>query len=517
MLAWLGVLVLAFLAGCAPENTPLIEQGTIPASTVEGPAQLFTATVGVYQTPTPTREPDVYDYSVLTSAQKDRLYRASLEYVANTEAEAIRVARSLEYVENEGHPANMCGPLSVSILRDAGLVDRYLELHDFWLLNPRNQYTVEYILEKTFPKESYLWYRTETAINEFDFEEFPLYTGDFIYLYAGPRGTFEHMITVTRVDAEGRAYTITAEVTNGSYLISEQMLYDPHNPGEGYFYDLTDPAYQKTLGNTGFGGFQLWRPTHPISDPTPEEAAFRNRMDKVFADYGGEWHVLVEEIGGEVYYALGINEIIHPASINKVPLALLFFEALNQRDFDDLRLFLVEHGTGGRTYQQLLRAMLVDSEEDATEILLDWTDDYFNTTAKMAEWGAPNTTMNPRRTTVNEISMIFEGLYTKRWVTDEENEIILEFLAEYTSNDETRLGVMRNSLPTGSHFYSKRGSLVKGQVIVAEVAIIETPEKAFLISIFGYPGTGEEAPTYDDLEQAVEDAAWIIWGYLSKQ
>ncbi len=161
-------------------------------------------------------------------------------------------------------------------------------------------------------------------------------------------------------------YAITAETNNGSYLISEVMLYDPHNPGVGYFYDITNKDYSKTLGTTGFGGFQLWRPIEPIPDPSPEEAAFRNRMDRVFENYGGEWHVMVKEVEGKVLYALDANESIHPASVVKVPLAMLFFESLHEREIDDLRLFLVERGTDGRTYQQLLYGMLVDSEEEAT-------------------------------------------------------------------------------------------------------------------------------------------------------
>jgi hypothetical protein len=399
-------------------------------------------------------------------------------------------------------------------LRDAGLVDRYTDLHNFWLLNPREQYTVENILEKTFPKDKYFWYRTVTPVNEIDFSEFPLFTGDFIYLYAGPLGTFEHMITVSRVDETGRVYAITAETNNGSYLISELMLYDPHNPGVGYFYDITDPAYSETLGMTGFGGFQLWRPTEPIPDPSPEEGAFRNRMDKVFELYGGEWHVLVKEIGGKVLYALEVNEIIHPASTIKIPQAMLFFESLREREIDNLRLFLVERGTSGMTYQHLLREMLVMSDEEATEILLDYSEDFFRTGDRLKEWGYQYTTIKPRRTTVSEISRLLEELWLEERLSEEESQIILELLAEYTVNDETRLGVIREVMPENSHYYSKRGSLVKGRVIVSEVAILEVGDRAFLVSIFGYPGTEEDAPTFDELEEAIEDAAWVVWDYI---
>ena len=519
---WIGsglMIVLMVLAGCnlAESSSSEINNQitrTLPSDDDGGSSPLYTATVGLPPTQIPTRQPDTYDYSVLTDSQKDRLYRASLEYVADTEAEAVRVARAMQFVENEGHPANFCGPLSIAILRDAGLVDRYTDLHNFWLLNPRDQYTQDYILGKTFPKDSYLWYKTTTPINEFDFNTYPLYTGDFIYLYAGARGNFEHIMTVSRVDSEGRAYAITAETFNGSYLISEVMLYDPHDPGVGYFYDITNKDYSKTLGTTGFGGFQLWRPVEPIPDPSPEEAAFRNRMDRVFENYGGEWHVMVKEVGGKVLYALDANDSIHPASVIKVPLAMLFLESLHEREIDDLRLFLVERGTDGRTYQQLLYGMLVDSEEEATTSLLDYTDDQLVPAQVLRDWGFQYTSVNPRKTTVSEITRLFEDLWTRKILTDEESKIILEYLAVYTSGDDTRIGVIRDQMPVGSHFFSKRGSLVQGRVIVGEVAILELGSQAYIVSIFGYPGTEKDAPTYDDLEDAIEDAAWVIWGYI---
>ena len=468
---WIGaglMIILMVLAGCdlsesssAAVNSQITR--TLPADDATGNSPLYTATVGLPPTQIPTRLPGTYDYSVLTESQKDRLYRASLEYVADTEAEAVRVARAMQFVENEGHPANFCGPLSIAILRDTGLVDRYTDLHSFWLLNPRDQYTQEYILDKTFPKDAYLWYQTTTPINEFDFTTYPLYTGDFIYLYAGGRGNFEHIMTVTRVDSEGRAYAISAETNNGSYLIGEVMLYDPHNPGVGYFYDITDKDYSKTLGTTGFGGFQLWRPVEPIPDPSPEEAAFRNRMDRIFENYGGEWHVMVKQVEGKVLYALDANESIHPASVVKVPLAMLFLESLHEREVDDLRLFLVERGTDGRTYQQLLYGMLVDSEEEATTSLLDYTDDQLVPAQVLRDWGFQYTSVNPRKTTVSEITRLFEDLWTRQILTDEESKIILEYLAVYTSGDDTRIGVIRDQMPVGSHFFSKRGSLVQGE------------------------------------------------------
>lgn len=456
-----------------------------------------------------------YDGSVLTQIQKDRLYKASLAYLADGEEEAVYMAQSIGYLPNGGHPATMCGPLAIAILRDALLIDRHVDLETFWLLNPRDEYTVSAILEKYFPREHYHWYQTSTPVNYFDFKNYPLYTGDFLYLFAGPGGNFEHMLLVTRVDEEGRVYSVSPIETANGYSITELMLYDPKRPGEGYFYDITNKENAK-FGLTGFGGFWMWRRLTPIPEQNLDDLAFGLDLDSIFDNVGGDWHVYIKEVGDRVIYSRNADEIIHPASIIKVPLAIQFFHALDYQG-DELREYLSERGVDGRTYMQLLEAMLVVSEEDAAQILEKWIDDQINVKDVFAKWGMLNTSFSPRRSTGEEIGRIFEGLYLGEWVTAEEREIILELMAEFTSNDNTRLGVIQDNLNPNDKFFNKRGSINRQGISVADAAIVEIGGDAFILAIFGYPEYGEMAPTYDELEAAIEDAALVIWEYLSQQ
>lgn len=528
-LAWrLGAIALAvvLIVGCSPINVSDTEsgsQGRETSVTAEPSTSAQSPSEEDLQTPQPTLTPTVpvmtptpanFDFSVLTAEQRERLYEVSLNYLADTEEEAIEVAQSLNYIDQWAHPATFCGPLSIGILQQAGLVDRTVDLHDFWLLNPRDEFTVTHILEKAFPTEDYFWYQTTIPLNEFDFNEFPLFSGDFLYLYAGPAGTFEHMLTVSRVDEAGRVYAISAEIYSGEYEIHEMMLYDPQNPGTGFFYDLTNRENMWTTGLTGFGGFQLWRPITPIGDLPAAEQNLQERLDGVFAASEGEWHVLVKEVGGDSLYALHEDSVIHPGSVIKVPLAILFFKSLHPREIVDLLAFLNEHGTNGRTYAQLLEAMLVVSEEVATEALFDYTKSEINIPATLAEWGYPQTVISPRETTAAEMGAIFEDLWTATHVSDEEREIIKAYLSAYTEGDDGRIGVIREAMPDNVRFYSKRGSLADGRVIVAEVAVIEFKDRAYIISMYGYPNRGESKPTYEVLEATIEDAAWIIWDAL---
>ena len=144
--------------------------------------------------------------------QQEALVRASLQYLAEDDAEANTVAQSLKFAPG-GTAKAMCGPLAFAILRDAGLVSKYIDLRDYWLLNPREDGV---LLERTFPRLYFDWVKIEKRINAVDYGQFPLQAGDVLYLYQGFVGEeyFERVLVVTRVDGDGRAYTVTNNYTD---------------------------------------------------------------------------------------------------------------------------------------------------------------------------------------------------------------------------------------------------------------------------------------------------------------
>jgi hypothetical protein len=156
-----------------------------------------------------------------------------------------------------GSPSNICAPLSISILQEAGIVNPDLDPHDFWLLNPDDAGDRK-LLAKAFPPEKYGNYRIRVRLDLIDWNLTPLYPGDFVYLYAGKGGNFEHVLVVNRVDSRGRAYAVTNYNTENGFIISEVLLYDPNQSGVGMFSVWT--AWSRArLGSTGFAGFEVWR------------------------------------------------------------------------------------------------------------------------------------------------------------------------------------------------------------------------------------------------------------------
>ncbi len=196
----------------------------------------------------------------LSNAQQIALYRSSLNYVRSNAHDSRRLAKEINGV-GYGDPSNICGPLAIAIMRDAGLIDNGTSPHDFWLLNPLAT-TDQQLLRRVFPSSRYLYTKLSTPINKMDWQSFPLEPGDFLFIWHGSGGNFDHMLVVNRVDANLRPYAVTNYGTSDGFVIAETLLYDINDPEAGIFHTWTKER-EAILGSTGFGGFELWRLRSP--------------------------------------------------------------------------------------------------------------------------------------------------------------------------------------------------------------------------------------------------------------
>jgi beta-lactamase class A len=252
--------------------------------------------------------------------------------------------------------------------------------------------------------------------------------------------------------------------------------------------------------------------TQPYQHKFPELA---ENIEQIVSYSGGRWHIVIQEVEGETFYSLLPEQRINIASIIKVPLALLFFAAMEEKGVSEYQL--TEHiqstGTGGRTFDQLLHAMLVKSEEDATETIINYIDDYLNVPAQLREWQLESIDLEARRYTAAGVASLFERLYQGDFVSPTAQRIILDYLSEYTPNDDSRIGTLRAVIPESYQIYNKRGSLLTPYV-VADSALIENPEGSdYVITIFAY--NSEPKTTYEILDQAVGEITLAFWEYIS--
>jgi hypothetical protein len=218
------------------------------------PLPLFTATLTVAETKVSSGE--IAITGPLTREQQLKLYEASLFFIAPTYKESRKMS---ELINNArfSDPNTTCGPLSIAILQKAGILSADLVAHDFFLINP-DLGKDRIIIKSVFTPGQYTDTRYKVRIDQVDWYANPLVPGDFLYIYAGTGGNFEHMLVVNRVDSLGRAYSVTNYNTEQGFIINEALLYDPADSNAGLFSQWTEKQFQK-LGSTGYAGFEVWR------------------------------------------------------------------------------------------------------------------------------------------------------------------------------------------------------------------------------------------------------------------
>jgi hypothetical protein len=192
----------------------------------------------------------------LTQDEQIRLFQASLTFIAPTYVDSKKMSVEINQLRFSD-PSTTCGPLSIAILQKAGLLNPDFVPHDYFLINPDNG-ADRILLEKAFPNSNYENTRYKIKLNKVNWFAQPLMPGDFLYIYSGEEGNFEHMLVVSRVDALGRAYSVTNYNTEEGFIINEVMLYDPADPAAGIFAQWTQRKDQ-LLGSTGFAGYEVWR------------------------------------------------------------------------------------------------------------------------------------------------------------------------------------------------------------------------------------------------------------------
>lgn len=247
------ILIFSCASACAPVSTPIPRKIAAPTVVVRQ-TPLIQHTVYPAFSKTPGATPTFVGMAVEQPGSS--LQIAAQKYLAASPAEAEQVARALDYLGKDGHPSNVCGPLSIAILRDAGYLPDDVNLHDFWLFKPGEAYAKR-LLERYFPAERYEHILIEMPINKIEWAFQPLLPGDFVFIHAGRKGDFSHMLVVTRADVYGRPYSVTNYQTEAGFVIQEQILYDQFDPQNGLFYQWI--RADSPFGRTGLGGIEIWR------------------------------------------------------------------------------------------------------------------------------------------------------------------------------------------------------------------------------------------------------------------
>lgn len=426
-----ALVIAVMMFGCNPAavtDVPTAPEVTVtpmePTASVVPPTATQTATATPQPTATPTPVPTVSPY--------DLLAENSLKYVAEWEQKADQIAQSLGYIDGVNESAeNVCGPLSISQLRDAGWLPRSADPHDAWLLCARDEdghcTGIQTLKDKFFPPEYYDYTRVTTSVRDYDWVNNPLKAGDWLYLYIIYRG-FDHMITVTRVDDTGKAYTVTNINRGRGFEIHEELLYDPKDPTAGIFQELTYFPTRRKLGMTGTGGFLLVR----RKDNAPGIPGMIGLDSALSKDY--RWNALAQSAdGSKLAYESLPNEVFKFNGMMTMPIVMTAMKTAEEEGITASALQTEIYQ--GRSLDNLITGA-VSGETDALTILLAYTREYGSDRRLLDNWGLRMTYLDPPTTSAREITLLLAGLQRGDLLNAELTDYLIKKLTDYVASSE---------------------------------------------------------------------------------
>ena len=232
-------------------------------------------------------------------------------------------------------------------------------------------------------------------------------------------------------------------------------------------------------------------------------------LDQSLID-GVDWYIGIESMDGERLYARNTEVSFAPASMIKIPIALVVLKILEFRGdtLEDIRNYGIS-----RNFSDMLEAMVVRSEETATESLEYFARGGNRLRSYLDWWGLKHTTFDPRRSTAEDLLLSLKLINSREALNEEFSAYLLELMSKYTENDDILLGVMMGQLPQ-CVFSNKRGTLLN-PTIVSDMGILKCGEQTWYLVVAGTPAIDSTA-TFEDIQASIEEFAEVFGNYVQE-
>ena len=225
---------------------------------------------------------------------------------------------------------------------------------------------------------------------------------------------------------------------------------------------------------------------------------------------GVVWYILIQDANtGNNLFERNADSSFPPASMIKIPTAMAVLSILQDqgRTLEDLKTT----GINGRNFDSLLEAMVVRSEESATDALEYFARGENQLRKKLDSWGLVNTKYDPRTSTASELLNSLELLNTGTALDQENTQYLLNLMDAFTENDQILLGKFNTQLPE-CEFQNKRGTMLN-PTIVADMGILKCGENSWFLVVAGTPSVDSSA-TFEDIQASIESFAATFAGLV---
>lgn len=220
-----------------------------------------------------------------------------------------------------------------------------------------------------------------------------------------------------------------------------------------------------------------------------KEADLKKEIAKITKDKKGSYSYYFKDLKNDRSFGVSENQIQTGASVNKLPIiaTLYYLDSKGKLNLDDRVTIQKEdvqdYGTGDIRYQKmpatyslknLAKLALKNSDNTAAHVISITIGE--DNVQKLADsWGMKQTDMVNNKTTVYDMSLLLERIYTGKITDAAKTKELLGFMTDTDFEDRLTKG-----LPSDVNIYHKTGD---GEGFVHDVGIIETEKGAYYLGI----------------------------------
>ena len=236
------------------------------------------------------------------------------------------------------------------------------------------------------------------------------------------------------------------------------------------------------------GRHMTFLPVINLSRDTNEQD-LKEQIQKIVKDKKGFYSIYYKNINSGNFFGIDEQQINTAASVNKLPIitALYYLEKQGKLSFDDKITIQKEdvqdYGTGSIRYQKmpqtyslrnLAKLALQQSDNTAAHVIsVKIGED--NVQKLVDSWGLKQTDMVNNKTTVYDMSVLFEKIYKNEITDAAKTKELLEFMTDTEFEDRLPKG-----LPTNVKIYHKTGD---GEGFVHDLGIIEKDNQVYFLGV----------------------------------
>ncbi len=230
----------------------------------------------------------------------------------------------------------------------------------------------------------------------------------------------------------------------------------------------------------------------------PKEVDLKNEVEKIIEGKKGSYSVYYKDLNSNKYFGISENQINIAASVNKLPIiaALYYLDSKGKVSLDDRVTIQKEdvqdYGTGSIRYQtmpqtyslkNLAKLALKESDNTAAHVIsVKIGED--NVQKLVDSWGMKQTNMVDNKTTVYDISILFNKIYKNQITDAPKTKELLEFMTDTDFEDR-----LTKNLPNSAKAFHKTGD---EEGFVHDVGIVKTEKSTYYIGVMTSDVGGKE-------------------------